>query len=361
MDSVKTERIETVIVGAGLSGIYAASLLARQNRPCVVLEARNRIGGRIWCPRHGGYACDLGPSWYWPEIHPYMAHLIENLDLTTYRQFEMGLGRYQQHTGMVHTVRGYVTEPPSWRIVGGMVALIAGLSERIPHDTIRLNHPVCGIERRSDGVRVTVGELERKPWARFVAQKVILALPPRLTAATILFTPDLSDRLTQAMLKTGTWMAGQAKFCALYDTSFWRDAGMSGQAFSERGPLGEIHDGSNNGSSPFGLIGFASIPAVQRSQRPHLKKAILNQLAALFGPAAATPAKFFYQDWAREPFTATEYDILPMRMHPNYRPPDGQNTIWDGDVHFAGTETADQHGGYLEGALRAAERAISGL
>lgn len=49
-----------------------------------------------------------------------------------------------------------------------------------------------------------------------------------------------------------------------------------------------------------------------------------------------------------------------MYEHPHYSPPAGQTTIWDGIIHFAGTETASQHGGYLEGALNAAERAVDG-
>lgn len=361
MDTANSASVETVIIGAGLSGIYAATLLAEQKRSFVILEARDRIGGRILCPRHEGYACDLGPSWYWPEIHPRMARLIAALGLKGYRQFEEGLGRFQRVNGAVQTVRGYITEPHSWRLRGGMMALVAGLWERMAPEAVRLNHPVCEIQRGPAGIAVTVGELEKPPRARFSARKVILALPPRLAAATILFTPDLPDRLTQAMLKTGTWMAGQAKFCALYKEPFWRKAGLSGQAFSERGPLGEIHDGSNNDTGPYGLTGFAGIPAVQRHPQQHLTEAIRHQLATLFGPAAAAPERLFWQDWAREPFTATDYDQPPMTAHPLYQPPDGQSAIWDGTLFFAGTETADQHGGYLEGALGAAERAVAGL
>ena len=361
MSQILTERVETLIIGAGLSGVYAASLLSQNNKSVVVLEARERIGGRILCPRYQEYACDLGPSWYWPEIHTYMVRLIEALGLKGYRQFEKGMGRFQRLGGEVFTVKGFATEPLSWRIAGGMMALITELCRRLPQTAIRLNHPVCGIERRSDGVLVTVGELEKNPRTQFMAQKVILALPPRLAAYSILFTPDLSDRLVQAMLKIGTWMAGQAKFYALYETPVWRNAGFSGQAFSECGPLGETHDGSNHDGAPFGLTGFAGIPAVQRNQQPNLHAAIVHQLAALFGPGASAPVKLFFQDWAREPFTATEYDQPSMNAHPIYQPPAGQNAIWDGTVHFAGTETADQHGGYLEGALRAAERAVANL
>ncbi|MGA8181016.1 MAG: FAD-dependent oxidoreductase [Desulfobacterales bacterium] len=353
-----TKTVDTIIIGGGLSGIYAACLLSQKNQSFVVLEARERIGGRILSREHQGFFSDLGPSWYWPSINPKMTHLIQTLGLKGYRQFEEGMGRLQSPNGAVHTVRGYVTEPLCWRLSGGMTALITKLSENIPENAIRLNHPVCKIEKKSVGALVSVGELEKEPWARFSTSKVILALPPRLAAATILFNPDLSHNLTQAMLKTGTWMAGQAKFCALYEEPFWRQTGLSGQAFSERGPLAEIHDGSNNGQGPYGLTGFVGIPAVQRNHQQRLIEAILSQLAIIYGRPAARPTTFFYQDWARERFTATQFDQPPMYEHPLYHPPAGQTSIWDGTLHFAGTETADQHGGYLEGALTAAERAV---
>jgi monoamine oxidase len=186
-------------------------------------------------------------------------------------------------------------------------------------------------------------------------------LPPRLAAATIWFEPELSYDLAQAMLKIGTWMAGQAKFYALYDEPFWRRSSLSGEAFSQRGPISEFHDGSNGSGKPYGLTGFLGVPAVQRSRPRRLAEAMLYQLAEVFGPPAARPTAFFYRDWARERFTATEYDQPPMREHPLYAPPAGRTAIWDGALRFAGTETAEEQGGYLEGALSAAERAVAGL
>jgi monoamine oxidase len=350
--------VDILIVGGGLSGIYAAYLLSRKKASFVLLEGRNRIGGRILSPAHNGFHADLGPSWYWPEIHPNMARLVETLGLVGYRQFEEGLGRLQRYDGNVLTVRGYMSQPLSYRVYGGMAALIQALSAKIPPNAILVNHPVCGIQKSTGDLAVSVGELEKEPWARFRARKVILALPPRLAAATILFTPDLAPDLTQAMLRIGTWMAGQAKFCAFYETPFWRQQGLSGQAFSECGPLNEIHDGSNDGAGPYGLTGFVGLPAAQRDQQPHLTKAILAQLALIFGPLAAHPAAFFYQDWAREPLTATAYDQPPMLEHPVYHPPAGHTAIWNDSLVFAGTETSSQQGGYLEGALSAAERAV---
>jgi len=356
--AMPTETVDTIIIGGGLSGIYAAYLLSKRNKPFVVLEARDRIGGRILSLEHREFFSDLGPSWYWPAIHAKMAHLIQTLGLSGYRQFEEGMGRFQTPNGTVRTVSGYAMEPLSWRLSGGMMALIKKLSENIPEKAIRLNHPVCGIEKISAGALVSIGELEKEPWIRFSTNQIILALPPRLAAASILFHPDLSHHLTQAMLKIGTWMAGQAKFCALYEEPFWRQAGLSGQAFSQRGPLGEIHDGSNHSKGPYGLTGFVGIPATQRTHQQLLTEAILSQLAMIYGKPAMQPMMFFYQDWARERFTATSFDQPPMLEHPLYHPPANQTSIWDGIIHFAGTETAEQHGGYLEGALIAAERAV---
>ena len=353
-----TETVDNLIIGGGLSGIYAAYLLDRKAESFLLLEARERLGGRILCPEDQGFFTDLGPSWYWPTIHPKMARLISVLKLTGYRQFEEGCGRFQSVSGSVQTVSGYANEPQSWRLDGGMIAIIEKLSKELPENCLRLNHPVCGIEKNGAEVLVNVGDIEQEPQARFKAKRVILALPPRLIASTILFTPDLTPDLTQAMLRIGTWMAGQAKFYALYDEPFWRQAGLSGQAFSQRGPLGEIHDGSNNEKAPYGLTGFVGIPAVQRHNEELLSKAILEQLALIYGEPAGRPTAFFHKDWAREKFTATKLDQPPMYTHPLYAPPAGQASFWNNLIHFTGTETASQHGGYLEGALTAAARAV---
>ncbi|MCM3658446.1 FAD-dependent oxidoreductase [Agromyces mediolanus] len=57
------ERFDTIVVGAGVSGLTAARLLARAGRRVVVLEARDRVGGRVWTERSDGVSTDLGASW----------------------------------------------------------------------------------------------------------------------------------------------------------------------------------------------------------------------------------------------------------------------------------------------------------
>ena len=353
-----TERVDTIIIGGGLSGIYTAFLLAAKKKSLVLLEARSRVGGRILSPEYQGFFADLGPSWYWPMINPKLKTLIQTLGLKGYPQFETGLGRFQARDGHAETIAGYPMDPPGWRLTGGMISLVKGLCARIPKNIIRLNHPVCEIQRLDNDVLVTVGHHDQKPRCRLKASEIILALPPRLAARSILFTPDLSYNLTQAMLRSSTWMAGHAKFFALYDKADWRKIGLSGQGFSQCGPLAEIHDGSSEANRPYGLTGFVGIPALRRKNRENMIQAILTQLPLLYGKEAGRPVSIYYQDWAKEEFTATEYDQRAAHNHPEFLPPSGKTSIWDGTFHFAGTETAEHLGGYLEGALSSAERAV---
>ena len=57
------ETADALVIGAGVSGLAAARLLARAGRRVVVLEARDRIGGRVFTDRTGGHVTDRGASW----------------------------------------------------------------------------------------------------------------------------------------------------------------------------------------------------------------------------------------------------------------------------------------------------------
>lgn len=54
---------EFIVVGAGFAGLAAARELMRQGRRVLVLEARDRIGGRAWTTRLGGAPVDMGAGW----------------------------------------------------------------------------------------------------------------------------------------------------------------------------------------------------------------------------------------------------------------------------------------------------------
>lgn len=83
-----------VIIGAGLSGLRAASLLARQGVKCRLLEARDRIGGRVLSvsdtsrPELGEF--DLGPTWFWPQYEQTIDDLVKELNIATFEQYAEG-------------------------------------------------------------------------------------------------------------------------------------------------------------------------------------------------------------------------------------------------------------------------------
>lgn len=58
-----------VVVGAGIAGLGAAALLARDGHEVTVLERGDRVGGRVATWQQDGFTFDLGPSWYlMPEV-----------------------------------------------------------------------------------------------------------------------------------------------------------------------------------------------------------------------------------------------------------------------------------------------------
>ncbi|WP_062316659.1 flavin monoamine oxidase family protein [Demequina maris] len=57
------EQLDTIVIGAGVAGLTAARLLHGAGRRVAVLEARDRVGGRVWTDRSAGNVTDLGASW----------------------------------------------------------------------------------------------------------------------------------------------------------------------------------------------------------------------------------------------------------------------------------------------------------
>jgi len=101
------------------------------------------------------------------------------------------------------------------------------------------------------------------------------------------------------------------------------------------------------------LFGFAH-PGAARELG--FRDAAVAQLVRLFGPEAASPDDVYIKDWSIDPATADPADRISLGEHPAYRPLPSK-----GRLSFAGTEIAPEDGGFLEGALSAAEAAHAHL
>ena len=345
---------QTLIIGGGLSGLALAARLSAKGQDFLLVEARDRWGGRILSAQCDGAAFDLGPAWFWPG-QPRIAALIARFGLSRFDQFYQGDLLYEDERGQVQRGRGFASMQGSWRLQGGLGALIDKLLGEIPADKRLCATPIKALAKTRDGViaRTAAG-------AEITAQKVVLALPPRV-AAQLSYTPALPQDAATAMARIPTWMAGQAKAVAVYYRPFWRDRGLSGDAMSRVGPMVECHDASPSEGGPYALFGFLGVPPDLRRDTDALRAQLRAQLVRLFGPDAQDPKHLFIEDWAADPFTATSLDQRPIHAHPDYGLPRALSGLWENALVFGGTEVAPTFGGYLEGALEAAEHAHTTL
>jgi len=83
---------DTIVIGAGISGLTAARLLTDAGRRTVVLEARDRIGGRVWSDRSDGRVTDRGASWIHGITDSPVAAAAEAFGMCT---VEFTVGGYQ--------------------------------------------------------------------------------------------------------------------------------------------------------------------------------------------------------------------------------------------------------------------------
>ena len=345
---------DVVIVGGGLCGLRLASLLQQAGREWQLLEARDRIGGRVLSPKEAGTAIDLGPAWFWPG-QPRMAALAQDLGLQVFEQYATGMSRFEDAQGRIAQQSGFASMEGALRIASGMGAITDALTASLPQDRLHTARHVTKLRREGDRVIV-----ESNTQAGISTRHVVLALPPRLMAA-ITCSPALPAATLQAMQAVPTWMAGQAKAVALYDCPFWRGDGLSGDAFSQRGPMVEIHDATPPQGGGGALFGFIGVPPAQRADEGALREACVAQFVRLFGPAAGNPVSVILKDWAQDPATATAADLAPLHSHPRYGALPSPGAVWEGALHFSGTETSPAFGGFLEGALEAAEADMAAL
>jgi monoamine oxidase len=290
-------------------------------------------------------------------MQPVMTALVEELGLTGFAQYSDGdvlIERSAQEP--VQRFAGFGQMASSFRVAGGTAALVAALAAGLPKDKIRLGVQVTQAELRDEGVALRTRDASGKE-ELFVARRVLFALPPRLLESSVAFTPAPATRALWRA--TPTWMAPHAKFLAVYDRPFWREQGLSGTVQSAAGPMVEIHDASAIAGKA-ALFGFVGVPAAARQQiGDALAGHCLRQLVRLFGPDAAKPVATFFKDWAADPLTATADDRDVSAGHPLAGGAPWFDPAWAGRAAMAGSETASEHPGYLEGALLAARQAVT--
>lgn len=443
------KRIETdvVVVGAGLAGLEAARVLTDAGRDAVVLEARDRVGGRTLNHVFGdGTVVEVGGQWIGPTqdriaqrvrdlgletfpTHNTGEHVLQMGTTTTrYRgtiprispfvladmaqaqlrfdrmarrvpldapwaaphaqrwdaeTFETWIRRnvrtdkardlfriyssavfaaeasdysllhallYTHSGGGVDRLAGTHGGAQQDRVVGGSQLVASRMADALG-SRVRLRSPVRRVEQRDDGVLALTDD------ALVDARHVIVAIPPTL-AGRIVFDPPLPPSHDQLLQRVP---AGSViKINVVYDTPFWRDEGLTGQATSSNGPVKITFDNSPPSGRPGILVAFLEGAEARRFSRVSAdarRDAVVRSLVGLFGERARHHVDYVELDWSAEEWTRGCYGAhFPTGVWTQYGP---ALRVPVGRVHWAGAETATLWNGYMDGALQSGERAAT--
>lgn len=338
---------EVTIIGGGLTGLCIAYLLKQKGQSVHILEARPRLGGRIFTQHQAPAAPqEMGATWLGIK-HQQLRKLLKELDLGIFEQALGNTAIYEPiSTSPPQRVQLPPNNDPSFRIKGGSTTLIQALAAKLDASQIYTEQVVQRIEEEEGLLSVKTAS------HNFKSNLVISTLPPYLLYKTIDISPALPDNFQQVAQQTHTWMGESIKIGLRYPTPFWRKDNNSGTIFSNVGPIPEMYDHSNWEDDAYGLKGFlnGSYFSVTKADRLEL---VMRQLEKYFGPQVRNHSGYEETVWRNEEFTFTPYEshILPHQNngHPVYRQAYLDNKLW-----VAGSETATNFPGYMEGAVQSA-------
>lgn len=440
------ETCEVAVVGAGYAGLSAARSLVHAGKEVMVLEARDRVGGRVYTQRlSDDFYVDLGGQWIGPgqdkiyglcrefgietfgtynegknvialqqKVKTYRG-LIPKIDLPALLNLDFTLKKLEKMARQIDLETPWlIAEAERWdsqtlatfldqnvhfrnaravidagletvyatssaeisllnalfyirsggslnallsidngaqqdRIKGG-AQLPAEHMAKVFQDHMRFNAPVRQIQQDNEGVSI------HYDGGTIRAKKVIVAIPPTL-AAQIDYRPVLPPTRVQLMQRMP--MGTVIKCCAIYERPWWRDLGYSGQVVADPNlPFQTTFDNSPADGSKGVLLAFC----LANRARPLLNlsmeergRLVIDGLVKCFGSKAAQVEQYLDQSWAAEQWSGGCYVGL---RSPGAWVAYGNALVEPcGHIHWAGTETAREWNGYIEGAIRSGEDA----
>lgn len=409
---------DVIIIGAGFTGLTAALDLIEAGLNVIIVEARNRVGGRVESEclpsgiridtggqflcrdmtnlmetvhRHGArtvFSYVDGEQSYRPALSPEQGETIWNgverlrermrsLDLTDPALARLTVGEWiDRQTDMPSDVTGSFR-----RLVKGLwcrapedvaLAYLVSNDRRITNAYPELEmflgdtmHALAEKLAESLGDRLRLSapatsitmmqdKVEVDVEGRALTARHVIIAVPPVMARRIEISPPLPDTLTRAL---AAWEPGCAiKLQIGYRTPFWRDHGLNGSVMWSD-PQG-IYACDASYDDYFGIVVFLGGPlASEWHKRPQTELAdfVTAELAAAIGDQAGDPISICIRDWVNDAWSDGAYSDVITDLEAT----DAEAILLEGlpRLRFACSELSPSFPGYIEGAIVAGKQA----
>lgn len=413
--AILPSEVDVAVIGAGAAGIAAARRLAAAGVSLVVLEARDRAGGRAWTIEKSGWPLDLGGEWLHSADRNVLAPLAGELGFEIYRRRPDWTTRLRNSGATAEEQRDWVAEreanlrareaaagdpadrpasatlPPggrwnalldagstwanaveldrlsvkdnvryedsgiNWRLRRGYGTLLATLAAPLP---VAFETPVSRIDHRGRDIAIATAR------GRVAARRVVVTVPTAILAAEALaFDPPLPAKLAAA----DGLPLGLANKLFLAFSGRMDDLDAEGDIFLVGSTI--RRETMSYQARPFGrpivqcFFGGDFAARLEREGLPAMAAFALDELAALRGAGIRRElAPLAASSWRAEPYARGSYSYA--------RPGHAEDRAAlaapvDGRIFFAGEASSPNffstvHGAYETG-LRAADEALASL
>ena len=349
------DRVDVIVVGAGLSGLVAAYELDRAGHDVRILEARNAAGGRAQTlrePFDDGLIAETGPARI-PPSHDLTLGYIDHFGIET------SLFYTQEGEYLIASNQGDISrQMPSqflrgretWlKIPAGTDALPLAFAAALG-DRVRTGAPVTKVVRDENGV---VATYEAGGTAQELRGSKLICTVPLPVIDKIEFDPALSSAKQGAF--AATTYQDVTRVYVQYAQRIWEEDGLNGWGLSFVDGYQEIWHPTWNQEGPRGILMSYMFGDMARDIAAMGPGAIvpdfIGRYNALFPGTREVAEHGTHFAWEHQPWIGAafaNYDP-PFSDHPELASPEGP-------IHFAG-EHASENRGWMQGAFESGLRA----